>query len=372
MAKARTELIHCDHCGEDYAATYRRCPFCNAKRAKSQGEYADGYEQPDYGEGDYDYEAPHRGGKRLAGGKSAPSGGERHPVKTALYLLSSLVILAAIWIMCSMLIPRLLDRAPAQTAEPTQNAGADVSPSAPAVSDDTQTAAPTPDAAETWAPLPGVVDDPLDLDSPDLPTVEPDPLSSPAASAAPTSTPKPSSEPTPAAGSGLHLSSADFTLNSKDRTYRIRATGAEGSVSFSIKNQAVATVSENGTVTAVGNGWTTLTATDAAGKTATCIVRVNGMDAAQSVDATQAPAQDTPAGSARLSTTDFSISADYPDPVRIRVLDGQAVSWSSKNESVATVSSNGTVTAVGNGSTQILCTLSDGSTLSCSVYVSGK
>lgn len=365
MAKARTELIHCDNCGEDYAATYRRCPFCNAKRSKG-AEPMDDYEQPDYGEGDYDYEAPHRGGKRLAGGSPSRSGGSRHPVKTALYLLSSLVILAAIWIMCSMLIPRLLSQAPAASPD------AAASPSAEATNAP-QTAAPTQDATETWAPLPGVVDDPLDLDSPDLPTVEPDPYASPAASAAPTATPKPSSEPTQAPASGLRLSSADFTLNSSDRTYRIRATGAEGSVSFSIKNQAVATVSENGTVTAVGNGWTTLTATDAAGKSATCIVRVNGMDAAQSVDATQAPAEsNTSSGNARLSTTDFSITAGYPDPVRLRVLDGQAASWSSKNESVATVSDNGTVTGVGNGSTKITCTLSDGSTLTCDVHVSGK
>lgn len=370
MAKARTELIHCDNCGEDYAATYRRCPFCNAKRSKG-GDPSDDYEQPDYGEGDYDYEAPRRGGKRLAEGKS--SGGNRRTVKTVLYLLSSLVILAAIWIMCSMLIPKLLDRAPAPSPDAAEPSAVTAAPTQDA--DAVQTAAPTPDAAESWEPLPGVVDDPLDLDSPDLPTVEPDPY----ASAAPTATPRPTSTPAPTAqtsaapGSALKLSSADFTLNSKDRTYRIRATGAEGGVSFSIKNQAVATVSENGTVTAVGNGSTTLTATDAAGKTATCIVRVAGMDAAQTAAPTQAPGEgNASSGSARLSTTDFSISADYPDPVRIRVLDGQAASWSSKNESVATVSDNGTVTAVGNGSTQILCTLSDGSTLSCSVYVSGK
>ena len=24
-------LIHCDACGEDYSATYRRCPFCGER-----------------------------------------------------------------------------------------------------------------------------------------------------------------------------------------------------------------------------------------------------------------------------------------------------------------------------------------------------
>ena len=33
------QLIHCDHCGEDYAATYRTCPFCHGGRQprKSSG-----------------------------------------------------------------------------------------------------------------------------------------------------------------------------------------------------------------------------------------------------------------------------------------------------------------------------------------------
>ena len=26
-------LIHCEHCGEDYSATYRRCPFCEEEEA---------------------------------------------------------------------------------------------------------------------------------------------------------------------------------------------------------------------------------------------------------------------------------------------------------------------------------------------------
>lgn len=370
MAKARTELIHCENCGEDYAATYRRCPFCNARGSKGSAD--EGYEQPQYGEDDYDYEAPtHRGGKRLAGGR-APRSGNGHPVKTVLYLLSSLVILAAIWIMCSMLIPRLLDRAPAPSADADADAVVSEAPvptpDAPQVTPDVQ----DQDPDHTWAPLPGVADDdPLSLDSPDLPSVEPDPLASPAVTAAPT--PKPSTAP----ASGLRLSSADFTLNSSDPTYRVRATGAEGTVSFSIKDQSVATVSDNGTVTAVGNGWTTLTATDAAGKSATCIVRVAGMNAANQsssgeTSASGASSGNASSGNARLNLTDFSISADYPDPIRLRVVDGQAASWRSKNESVATVSENGTVSAAGNGYTQIICTLSDGSTLSCDVHVSGK
>ena len=25
----RNDVIHCENCGEDYASTYKRCPFCD-------------------------------------------------------------------------------------------------------------------------------------------------------------------------------------------------------------------------------------------------------------------------------------------------------------------------------------------------------
>ena len=34
---ARNEMIHCEFCGEDYAATYKRCPFCDG-RPLEEGE----------------------------------------------------------------------------------------------------------------------------------------------------------------------------------------------------------------------------------------------------------------------------------------------------------------------------------------------
>ena len=35
-------LIHCDQCGEDYSATYKRCPFCNAKNDPPQSDRSAG------------------------------------------------------------------------------------------------------------------------------------------------------------------------------------------------------------------------------------------------------------------------------------------------------------------------------------------
>lgn len=367
MARARTELIHCDNCGEDYADTYRRCPFCNAKAGRKQ----EGYDDTDYAADD-----GHRGGKRLAGGSKG--GGNGHPVKTALYILSALVILAAIWIMCTTVIPKILDLAPAGES-PSPNVPAVVVPS---VEPSTEPSAkPSPEAEPSpsyTTELPSLGDDPLALDSPDLPPVETDTLTSQAPAS---NRPDPSASPAPsaAATAALRLSSTDFTLSPRYPTYQLEIAGVgRAMATYSVKNEAVATVNSTGLITAVGDGNTTLTVTDDKGNTATAIVRVSGMSGGQT-STSESPASETPAsqapastGSARLNKTDFSITASFPDPYRLRVTDGEAASWSSKNESIATVSGDGTVTGVGNGTTTITCTLTDGAKLTCTVHVSGK
>ncbi len=369
MAKNRTELIHCDNCGEDYAATYRRCPFCDAK-AGSRSRDDDSYEPPYDDEDDY---APRQGGRRLAGGRK-PGRGPGFWLRIALYVVSAAVILAAIWVMCTQLLPRLL---------PPSGDGGDPSPSPSASPEVPAPASAAPSAHPSALPLPPVedpavvTDDPLSLDSPDLPPVETDPVAqtlapSPAPSASPASSAAPAASAAP--GGTLKLSSTDFTLSPRYPTYQLEIDGVgRAQATYAVDNEAVATVSATGVVTAVGNGNTKLTVTAQSGATATAIVRVSGMSGqAASAPASPSPSAAPAGGSASLNYTDFSITAQYPDPVRLRVRDGQAASWSSSNASVASVSGDGTVTGVGNGSAKITCTLSDGSTLTCTVYVSGK
>lgn len=373
MVKNRTELVHCDNCGEDYAATYRRCPFCDAKADQRSKYQDDSYEEP-YDEDDSPA-YPH-GGKRLAGGqrRRGPDRGVAFWVRAGLYALSALVIIAAIWIMCTQLLPKLTGRGGAQD-DPSAAPSPSVAPSV------------EPSAEPTLPPvLDPAVDDPLSLDSPDLPSVEPDPISSlqplPSLSPAPSATPAvattttPAVTTTPAPSAALKLSNSDFTLSPKYPTYQMEIEGVgRTQATYSMSNEAVATVSSSGLITAVGNGNTKLTVTDKNGNTATAIVRVSGMSA-QAAAPSDAPAQsaapDASTGDAKLNHTDFSITASYPDPVRLRVQNGEAASWSSSNPNVATVSDNGTVTGVGNGNAKITCTLTSGGKLTCNVYVSGK
>lgn len=99
-------------------------------------------------------------------------------------------------------------------------------------------------------------------------------LSNPSAPSVSTS-PAPSQSQTPSSGT-LTLSHEDFTMSSAYPTpITIRATGASGAVTWSSSNTSVATVDANGKVSMVGKGQCRVTATDAAGNSASCIVRVN-------------------------------------------------------------------------------------------------
>lgn len=344
MPKSHTELIHCDNCGEDFAAAYRRCPFCNAK----PGQRMDRDDTMDYGEptGSVDYEPAYDepplrggGGKRLSRGGGGGGGYRRRsdfPIgKLILYAATALVILAAVWIISTKVLPRLFPAAPSAT--PT--------PSATATATPTPTPTPTP-SVEPTDPV-AVTDDP----TPTVPVAVV--TGDPAVTNAPTGT--------------LSLSSVDFTLSPKWPTYQMKVTGATGKVTYSIGSPSVATVSDKGLVTAVANGWTVLTVTDEAGNTAKCDVRVAGVTKAP--DPTTAPSSgssgdsNTSSGSAKLSTEDFTLSQTLGYTAQLTVSGGTASSWSSSNENVATVSSNGTVTGHSKGTATITCTLSDGTKL---------
>ena len=67
-----------------------------------------------------------------------------------------------------------------------------------------------------------------------------------------------------------------------------------------------------------------------------------------------------------LNRTDFTLSKTYPSfQVKVSGTSSTPV-WSIGNSAVATVSSNGTVTYVGKGTTTLTCTV-DGKTLTCTV-----
>ena len=63
---ARNETVRCENCGEYYAVTYKRCPFCEEQEEYRRTRARDDYDDEEYEDEVYDEDEPrHRGGKRL-------------------------------------------------------------------------------------------------------------------------------------------------------------------------------------------------------------------------------------------------------------------------------------------------------------------
>lgn len=396
MAKTETNpLIHCDACGEDYSATYRRCPFCGSKERKAARPAA---EEEYVFEGGFVFDeidrekasgkpkneaAPaNHGGKRLAGAAgaarpaakgAAPAAGARannaapqgrsavqqrrspqsrleafladlgltelSPVKIAILVFTFVVIIAALVIVLKLALP-----------------GKD-----------------KPDTPDTKDPA----------TSQSQPVQEPPstkPSKQPEAE-----DPKPSST-IPADQTAVNFTIVDrykeFTISDKypepvTIKFDLLPSGSKGTITWTSSDPAIATVDQNGTVTAVSKGTVTITATLPGAEPQTCKVRsaITGA-AAPSTNPSPSPSASSstePTGTLKLDMDEFSITAKYPKPVTLKVTGASGtVTWTSSKSSVATVDQNGKVTQVGNGKCTITATDADGNSDSCLVYCSGK
>ena len=140
----------------------------------------------------------------------------------------------------------------------------------------TQPAKPTAVPTQKPKPTTPVIPSPAPEDTPDIsgPTSTPTP-----APTQPTATPKPTATPAPIKVTSVSVSPANVKLTKKGETATLSATvlpsNAENqSISWSSSDTSVATVSSDGTVTAVANGTTTITASavDGSGKNGSCSV----------------------------------------------------------------------------------------------------
>lgn len=171
---------------------------------------------------------------------------------------------------------------------------------------------------------------------------------------------------TPVRALTLSQRNADLTVGS---TVKLTASGGESIVSFSSSNEAVATVSADGTVKAVGEGSAVVTA-KAGDLTASCSVAVKG------TEQTDVPAKGLTLRSIfqdeGTSLDDFSIT---PGEEVQMVVDGteSVVTWKIGDTSVATISADGVVTGVSNDRSKVttITATVDGQTLTCNVRGGG-
>ena len=161
-------------------------------------------------------------------------------------------------------------------------------------------------------------------------------------------------------GVSLNKTSLSFTGTGSSQTLTATVSPSNATnktLTWSSSNTSVATVS-NGVVKAVGFGTATITAKSNNGKTASCSVTVN-------------PIQPTGIKATPETSTLYGLNGTVKLSANVMPSNAtnKAVTWSSRNTSVATVSSDGTVKAVGYGTTVITATTVNGLTSNCTVTV---
>ncbi|MBQ4395638.1 MAG: Ig domain-containing protein [Paludibacteraceae bacterium] len=170
----------------------------------------------------------------------------------------------------------------------------------------------------------------------------------------------------PVAVSGVSLNKTATSIEagqSEQLTATVSPAGADDpSVTWSSNNTAVATVDQNGNVSALAPGTATITVTTTDGnKTATCTVTV-----------TAPPAPIDVQSISMKSATTIGIGASETLTVTYNPADAntnKALTWNSNNTSVATVDANGKVTGISAGTATITATTANGKTATCSVTV---
>ena len=167
----------------------------------------------------------------------------------------------------------------------------------------------------------------------------------------------------PVAVSGVSLNKTSLTLRIGETETLVATVMPENAtdktVTWSVANSSIATVSSQGEVTALSVGSTTVTATSSDGtKKATCSVSVQPIDVLGiSLNKTSL--------TLHIGETETLVATVMPENATDKM-----VTWSVANSSIATVSSQGEVTALSVGSTTVTATSSDGTKkATCSVYV---
>ena len=162
---------------------------------------------------------------------------------------------------------------------------------------------------------------------------------------------------TPAVTLTLDQTALELTVGG---TGKLTATGAEG-ITWTSNNVGVATVAEDGTVTAVAAGTATISASAEGADPVTCTVTVK-----------EAPKKDLVLESIWGMKKGVTIDIGEEAPMRVtadgETVDDSLIKWSTADSSIATVDASGVVKGVASGKTDLIAEVY-GQTLTVPVIV---
>lgn len=340
-----SKTIPCPNCGEEYSVTYKRCPFCGGSPRRREKKESIDIQGPELHD---EFLSPQRppaepapppldpapaeeleefimdvnvdftpeledetssvpapppgatGGRRLqakGSRRSAGNSGGGSVVRKLLFVLSLLIVAAAIYILVTKLVPILEARFGEGETDPGTSQGDG------------------------------------DMPNQQIPENPPE----------------------------FTLTELSVTLTAPGATKQLvpvigETEGAE-TLTWQSDNEEVVTVSEEGKLTAVGNGTATITVTKADGTQAQCQVTCAWDDT-------------TVLDNLKLNTVDFTIREGDPS-VQMKVLGFEgtppSIKWESKNPEIATISENGLVERVSPGTTEVTATINGQTVLTCVV-----
>lgn len=291
-------MKRCPICGEKFSDTYKNCPFCEEEEALLEGEKI------------------RRSGRRTAHGRQ--------------YSLITPTLIILILIMAGLLVYLLYGDELAQkfgkeqenNTPPTEDVTTPVKPEIPSEDDQAE-----PDENSDGV-MPEGPDDTTEPDGTDTTTNTP--------SAAETDYDKAMALP-----SGLSLSTTDFTLKQVGETATIKVTsGGSGSYTWVSEDEGIASVDQNGKVTAVSKGTVNVVVSDGS-KKGVCIVRCNvtGSAPATGTGTTSGSGSTLRAGAAVVVNggngvrvrsgpgTSYDILATVPNGADIQIVESAGDGW---------------------------------------------
>lgn len=291
--KDRPAMIHCEYCGEDYASTYKHCPFCDEVKLEDHG--------PDEEETEH---TPKAGKRLITNTRGGGYGRSPSPLRIAGMLVSLGIIAAAVIIVVSVVMP-LVSKGSVDTPPALES----VSPSTPVTS----------------------------------------------GSPAPTETIPADQTATGFTLSQTEFSMSDRYPDPITIKVTFIPEGSTGTITWTSSNPDAVTVDETGKVShGTTTGSATITATMPGGVTQTCLVH-NAVTSSSAASPSQSPSGSS--STLSLNRTDFTLNSAFPTfQMKVSGTSSTPV-WSIANPAVATVASDGTVTYVSKGQTTLTCSV---------------